>query len=761
MRFANRVLRHRILVSAAVFALICLSVPGLMRMDVSVDIADYFIEGDDALENQKRFEQIFGKTNFVGVLFESKDVFSQKSLEKIHEIGDSLTKHVPYVESIYSIAHLDYDELGSDGFEFGKDGLLSSSPSDQQSISFTIINDPSLAGLLFSESRMEAWVMVPLSFDEDQEIPDEFELGALVYQTVSAIPYDSGMTITALGSSVYAHRKMAEMLDDLSKILLFGVLVAIVLCIIIFRSRQAIIATLSLAILSPAIVFGALGWLNLSADSAFISVPILLTMGVSIGNAVHINHFFRTHFGKTGQRKASVAYALDRTWRPILFTVITTITALLSFAFVQVKPIIWVGFVSAACILVLYGLCMFFFPVVLSMGRDKDPVSHSAKTTSVFELFFDIVGKNIFKYKTALVVIFSLLTLGAFYGSSKVKIDFNAEKMMGTKLDHMKDQVKIKHSAIASNEFMDLTLIGEEGWFDDSLYICRLEALQSDINSLPLVKRSSSILQLTSKVNRLENEGDNEHYLTPKNQRILDWLFYLLEDNNLDLLYMWTTEDYSTARIFIEMSDFSSKVIQEDIHEIEALISHHFPEGTEHFLSGSTYQMALMNQYITKGLVRSIGISLIFITLLMMICFRSIKVGLVAMFPNLLPVVVCGAIVGFAGIPLEFVTMTVAPLILGLAVDDTIHFISSLKTNISGSKDFNRGIEYAYKEVGVAITKTTLILTCTFLVFTVSDVRSTVNMGILVWAGISAAYLADIFMVPLLIKWIKPFGLNQ
>jgi predicted RND superfamily exporter protein len=729
-------------------------------MHVSVDIADYFIEGDEALENQERFEQIFGKTNFVGVLFESPDVFSRESLEKIHEIGDSLIKHIPYVERIYSIATLDYDELGSDGFEFSKYGKLSSSPSEQQSITSTLINDPSLAGLLFSESRKEVWIMVPLNFDEVQEIPDEFELGALVFQTVSDIPCESNMTITAVGASVYAHRKKAEMLDDLSKILLFGALIALVLCIIIFRSWQAIFATLSLAIFSPLIVLGALGWLNLSADSAFISVPILLTMGVSIGNAVHINQFFRTNFSKTGQRKASVVYALDRTWRPILFTIITTITALLSFSFVQVKPIIWVGIVSAACMLVLYGLCMFFFPVILSMGKDKDPVLPSSRAISPFELFFDIVARNVFKYKTAIVVIFSVLTLGAFYGSSKVKIDFNAEKMMGIKLDHMKDQVKIKHSAIASNEFMDLTLIGEPGWFDDSLYICRLEALQTDINSLPLVKRSSSILQLTSKVNRLENEGDNEHYLTPKNQKIIDWLIYLLEDNNLDLLLMWTTEDYSTARIFIEMSDFSSKIIQENIHEIEGLVSKHFPEGTEHFLSGSTYQMALMNQYITKGLVKSIGISLLFITLLMIICFRSVKVGLVAMFPNLLPVIVCGAIVGFVGIPLEFVTMTVAPLILGLAVDDTIHFISSLKTNISRSKEFDQGIEYAYKEVGVAITKTTLILTCTFLVFTISDVRSTVNMGVLVWAGISAAYLADIFIVPLLIKWIKPISFD-
>ena len=602
--------------------------------------------------------------------------------------------------------------------------------------------------------------MVPLSFDGVDEIPNDFELGELVYAIISAIDCDEEMTITAVGSSVYAHRKKAEMLSDLSRILILGSLIALILCIIIFRRWQAILATLALIVLSPAIVFGTLAWMGLSADSAFISVPVLLTMGVSIGNVVHINHFFRLHFDKTGQRRTSVIYAMDRTWRPILFTAITTITALLSFAFVQVKPIIWVGLVSAASILVLYMLSMLFVPIILSWGKDRKPVKKTDDKKLVFELFFDIIARYNIRYQTLLVVIFAGITLAGLYGTSKVKIDFNAEKMMGTKLDHMKDQVKIKHSDIASNEFMDLTIEGEPACFGDSAWLCRLEALQADIETLPLVKRTTSVLQLTAKFNLLQNDGDPDHYLTPKKQAIIDWLFYLIEDFNMDLMYKWVTEDYSTARIFIEMSDFSSQEIQANIQEIEALVARHFPPQTSHFLSGSTYQMALMNQYITKGLVKSIGISLLLITLLMMVCFKSIKLGLLAMFPNVLPVIVCGAIVGFAKIPLEFVTMTVAPLILGLAVDDTIHFISSLKTNITRSGSFQPGLEKAYKEVGVAITKTTIILSCTFLVFTISDVSSTVNMGILTSAGLSAAYLADVFIMPLLIKWTKPFGVK-
>lgn len=760
MEFANRVLKYRIPIFAAIIALFLFSVPGFLRMDITVEIADYFIEGDEALEHQERFEEIFGKTNFIGVLFESNDVFSSQSLEKIHEIGDSIDAQIPYVESIYSISNLAYRELGTDGYEFSDDGLLISNSSDQENTTSAITSDPSLTGMLFSENRKEAWIMIPLTFEDIEEPPNEFELGELVYSTVSAIDCDSEMTITAVGSSVYAHRKKAEMMSDLSRIMILGALVALVLCIVTFRSRQTVIATLSLIILSPAIVFGALGWLGLSADSAFISVPILLTMGVSIGNAVHINHFFRSNFDKTGKRRASVIYAIGRTWRPILFTVLTTITALLSFTFVQVKPIIWVGLVSAASIFMVYILCMLFFPIILSWGKDKEPSPEKEEKKLLFERFFDVIAKYNIRYQTLLIIIFSAITLLGFYGTSKVKIDFNAEKMMGLKLDHMKDQVKIKHSALSSNEFMDLTIVGNPRWFKDSAYICQLEALQADIELLPLVKRTTSVLQLTSTFNLMENERESAHYLTPKKQKILDWLFYLIEDFDMDILFKWVSEDYSTARIFIEMSDFSSKTIQNNIHEIDALVLHYFPEESDHFLSGSTYQMALMNQYITKGLVRSIGISLILITLMMIICFRSLKLGLIAMFPNIFPVIVCGAIVGFGKIPLEFVTMTVAPLILGLAVDDTIHFISSLKTNITKYGDFQAGLEKSYKEVGVAITKTTIILSCTFLIFTISDVSSTVNMGILTSAGLSAAYLADIFILPLLIKWTKPFGLK-
>ena len=136
--------------------------------------------------------------------------------------------------------------------------------------------------------------------------------------------------------------------------------------------------------------------------------------------------------------------------------------------------------------------------------------------------------------------------------------------------------------------------------------------------------------------------------------------------------------------------------------------------------------------------------------------FVLMSLGRHAMVPNVFPVLVAGGFMGFAGIPLEFVTMTVAPMIMGLAVDDTIHLVYHLKRDLKKSGDYAAGIRHTFVNVGTAITVTTLILCLTFLVFTVSRVNSIVNMGLITCVGILAAYLADLFVTPVLIRWMKP-----
>ncbi len=758
-RIVKSLIKYPILVIAIVILFVAAAIPGLSYLNISVNMEDFFVADDPILENQKEFRRLFQNNDFIGVLVENDDVFSRESLELIKETGLKLEESISLAGTVLSITELENLPLGGKSFAFDGNKLLSDDEEIEE-IRNSYREIPSINNTLFSKDFKQAWILVQLDpypvVSEGVKGEDPaFSIGKSAYDTVQSI--DSGHTVlTATGVPVYAYRKEAEMMEDLFKVLAIGALTALVLSILIIQSVQGVTGAILVIFLSVLSVFGIMGWSGSTIDSAFISVPILLTMGVSIGYTVHISRFFTLYFQKTGKRHEAVLYAIQESGRPIIFTAFTTIVALISFAFVEIRPIQWVGISSASCILAVCLLTLFFFPLLLSLGKDKKIDQRKSLKKARFEPVLNRFSIWIVKYEKMIIILFILSLVFALFGILRLEIDFNAEKMMGTRLQHMKDQMHIGQSEIATSDNMDLVLKLPLESLKTREILLALDELEKSIQKMPLVKKTTSLNRLIREFNFLKNKREPESNRIPEKQSTVRGLLLFYERLTPETLRAWVDEEYSTTRIFIELSDFSSKEIAQVISLIEKQVKTLFPSDTEFFMSGSTFQMAVMNQYITTGLVRSVLTALIMITLLMIIVFKSIKLGLIAMIPNVYPILIVGAIMGYSGIPLEFVTMTVAPMIMGLAVDDTIHLISHIKKDLLKTGDCDVSIKCTFSTVGTAITETTVILCLSFLVFTVSDVNSIRNMGILSCCGMFTAYLADIFVTPILIRQFHP-----
>ncbi len=182
-----------------------------------------------------------------------------------------------------------------------------------------------------------------------------------------------------------------------------------------------------------------------------------------------------------------------------------------------------------------------------------------------------------------------------------------------------------------------------------------------------------------------------------------------------------------------------------------------FPKS-EINIVGTVPQFIKMIDYITRGQIISFGIALLVIAVLMMIVFGSVKTGLIALIPNLTPVIVIGGIMGFAGIPLSSSTVLIIPVILGLAVDDSIHFINHSKMEFLRTRNYRESILRSIRSVGVALVFTTLVLGANFLTYLTSEVNYYFFLGILAVSGMLSALLADLFITPLLFKRFKIFG---
>jgi len=741
--------KHRILFALGLLVVTAICIPGLFRLNITVDIQDYFLADDPAIASQELYDSLFPGGDFVGVLVQGKDVFSKESLELLRLLGNRLEEALPDAGEAASLATISGSLTGGVRVNFER-GSLESSPEEVDAWRAAVSASPLLNGLFFSDDYKEAWVILPLTGAAADE--DIFVTGEKAWDALAEI--DSGsMTMTPAGIPIFAYRKQVELMDDLIRVLLFGALAAVLLSSAILRSFRGVTGTLSVFVFSVIVVLGGQGWLGVSVDNAFMAVPILLIMGVSIGYAVHVHRFFHIALVSGESRYQAAVSALEHTLRPIFFTAVTTVAALLSFLFVNIRPIRWVGYTSALGILAAFLFSVLFFPAILIMGK-QNRRRESIIQKELLEAVFLRVRNMLEKYEKTVLLLFLAVSAVAVVGTLKLKVDFDAVKMMGTRLPHMQDQLRITDSKIGVGEYMNLVVVPPEGDFRTAEYIRLMDKLEKRLLGIDGITRVRSVTEVLAELNSLLHGRRPEYANLPENPVSLEALVRLLDGVLPGERQNWLDDSYSHARFLVEISDFSSRKIEQIITQSQQAVAEVFPVDTGAQFSGSTYLVALMNQYITHGLIRSVATALLIISFIMVLVFRSFRWGLIAMIPNVFPVFIAGAVLGFSGIPLEFVTMTVAPIILGLAVDDTIHFMSFLKEDLSQTGNYELSLQRSFNSVGTAITETTLILCVTFLVFLVSRINSIRYMGVIAASGMAAAYFADLLVTPILLRFL-------
>ena len=207
----------------------------------------------------------------------------------------------------------------------------------------------------------------------------------------------------------------------------------------------------------------------------------------------------------------------------------------------------------------------------------------------------------------------------------------------------------------------------------------------------------------------------------------------------------------------IELNSFNSGEAERELADIQKQASSIFPNAKVS-LVGSLPQFTAMMQYVVRGQVQSFGLALIIIALLLMIVFGSFRIGLIGLIPNIAPALAVGGVMGWMGIPLDMMTATIIPMILGLAVDDTIHFINHGHLEFNRSRNYKESILRSFRVVGVALVLSTIVISANFIVYTTSAALTYFNLGLLAVIGMLAALFADLFITPILFKWFNIFG---
>ena len=591
--------------------------------------------------------------------------------------------------------------------------------------------------------------------------------------------------------------------------LLVGMVVIINLLLwSLFRSASAVVLPQLAIGLSILFVIGGLSWLNL-ASTTLIALTVMLIIAVGVADCVHVmsSYLFFRRDGKEHDEALSMAYG--KTGVPILLTTITTMAGMSSLAVTGMPMFVQFGLSSAAGVFFAFLYTIYLLPVLLNywhpMQIKKTQKISENRKTGVRSLAFLLkskilsflcflvnpiarlskrVGLNwllgaewlqpllsripafVERFRYSVAIIFMSVFVICLYGATQVKIDSNLVELYSDDVPiGQAYEIVDEHMMGTGNMVIVVDTASSDGIMDPDV-LNSMNRLQNTIeeNYSEFIIRTNSLADLVIDTHAIMQDSEDYRNI-PDSQIAVSQLLYLFNSSNPEERRALVSDDYSKSHISVQLKNAGSNEYKEFFNDIQGDINKEFNGLKDRYpnikvqITGSFALMMRLADDISNNQFKSLAIAAVVISLLLMITLGSFQAGVMSIIPNLIPASLAFGLMGLLGVPLDTDTLMIAPLIIGIAVDDTIHFISHYRMSLAQNHNMKLALVETIKEVGQAVTFTTLILGCGFLMLTFSDYLGLAKIGTFGSLAIFVALLCDLLFFPALIMIFKPkFG---
>ncbi len=768
--FAEKVIKYRWITIIAFAILLIVSFMGTKKIIIKTSFDDYFVEGDPMLLKTNEFKSIFGNDYYVAVLVKNDNLFTSKNLELIRELSNELLDSLSYAEKITSLTDIEF-MVGSEEGVAIEQIVPDVIPVDTKSlleIKDKAFSKPNIAKKLVSKDGTMSWIMVKLRpFPPETEWKKYSTIGPDMLtgkETESIINKSKYRAITpnAAGMPFMNYEKVQYLKGEMGRLMLIACISAIIIMILITRSLRDVIAPLFITVSGIIIAFGIIGWSNLFIDMSTATIALILAFAVSVAYNIHLYNYFKTRFLQTGNRKESAIDTLSETGWPILFSALTTLAAMLSFLAMEIVPMRAMGINSALCLLSVLLTSIFITPIIYSFGKNTIIKKEYKKSIEgkLSNKFASLGSWVLVKWKPILIIA-GLVTIIGSIGLFKIEPAFDVERSMGWKVPYASRFLQLCKTELGSMYSYDLMIVlPNVGDAKNPENLNKLNQIAELAEKYKLTKRHNSILDIIKDLNCTLNNNNPQYYSIPNSADMVAQLLLLYENAGGTESEYWMDYDYKRLRLQIEIGVYNSNEAESEMMDIQEKARTIFPNAKVSVV-GNLPQFTVMQQYIVKGQMWSLLLSVIIVGIILMLAFGNWKLGLIGMIPNIAPAILVGGLMGWFNYPLDMMTATLIPMILGIAVDDTIHFINHGHLEYERQSNYNLAVIKTFSIVGTAIIMSTIIISTTFAGFTFSDAIQNRNFGILAISGMLSALLADLFITPILFKYLNVFGIEK
>ena len=756
-RAARLILRNRILILIGIAVVTVLMATQWQHMQFSSSEANLLPDDHPTNLQYQTFLEEFGEEgNTIVLAVGDGGLLRPETFNRWNILSEQL-EAFPEVEFVLSTRNLQRLVKDSEQEQFALEPWMDG-PVERQSQLDSLTDElfnrmPFYDKLLYNKESGTIQTAVYLDKDlVNTTVRKDFVLNEL-QNLVSDFEGETGLDVHVSGMPYIRTMNSQNIIDEIGKFILAALVVTSLIFFFFFRSFRATLISICVVVIGVMWAFGTLGLLRyeITVLTALIP-PVIIVIGIP--NCIFLINKYQQEVKKHGNQALSLQRVISKIGNATLMTNVTTASGFATFIITDSKLLTEFGIVASLNILGIFVLSLLIIPIVysfMSLPKTKHLKHLNKRWIDAFVSWMERIVRN---HRIAVYVVSICLLVASIIGMYQIQISGSPIEDMPKKAEFFQD---IRFFESEFDGIMPVEVVVDTRQRNGVLKpatLRRMDELGNFIGEIPELSKPVSVVNLVKYSKQAYYNGIPKYYQLPTSQEsnfILDYA--RKSEDNGDLLRSFVDSAGQVARLTTYMRDMKTDRMEEIESELLEEIGKIFPaERYDVFLTGKALLFLKGTRYLVRNLVLSLALAIGLISLFMAYLFRSFRMIIISLVPNLLPLVITAGVMGFVGVPIKPSTILVFSIAFGISVDDTIHFLAKYRQELMANHwRIRKSVYAALRETGVSMFYTSIVLFFGFSVFIISSFGGTVALGALVSATLLFAMLANLILLPSLL----------
>lgn len=751
------------------------------RIDNGLDTL--FNDDDPTYGFYRAYQEEFYSDEIIYLLYHAPGAefgpFDIEVMRKIAHLTEALEREVPFVRKVTSLANTEFIEATGDLLEIHD--LAYAFPANQREMSklrAIARSKPIFVNNLISEDGEYAAIVVDMTktiadpLDEIRLDPDGGDgldnlypqASNKVLQEILSRPEYDGIKFYRSGDVPFnaAYNRITATETPIIACGAFA-LIAIIGALLFPTRLAGLLAPLSVVLVAMVMTVGFIGLMGWSIGLMFTMIPTLIC-AIGVSQAVHVMLAYQRARAALGTPADAARKAIEEVGTPCLLAALTTAIGLLGMTTSSIKAIAQMAVYAGFGVLVSFVLSITLMVSFSAFAPDNDPdaapprIKPAARLIRVMLEW--IVAINLHRSRTVMAVAALVFALSIF-GVSQLKVDYNFIEEFKP---HLELRQSVEQAEAVMGGFISAVYIFDTGRPDgikDVELLRQIERFSNYAEAKALVRKSQSIVEIIKDLNQALHGDDPAWYKLPEDRDTIAQLLFLYQMSGGEEINDFINFDASQTVVQLRVRIADASEVRGLLDELRAYLDARPLAGVDVKTTGMGVLWVSIADYIADSQIRGYLVVFVLIFLFIFLAYGSLKVSVMAMAANLTPILLILGLMGFLEIKLDYMRLLLATIAIGIAVDDTIHLLTRYKVEFNATGDYRLALENALLRVGPAMVTTTIILVVSFLTYLYSDLAVLASFGMLLSGAVFFALIADLFLLPVLILVLQPFGPNR